>query len=167
MKRSLRMPSENDWGLRKKRTESLLEGSGKAVGTFICSYILSESADRIRDNFIRTIEQKSYKEELGTILREQSKHQKELRDIGMLITYTKELYPNSRPHQDNLIKKDIAYLLTTDLAFYQKPLKNKKSLVVDCPYRYCEYVIEETGEGRQQSIKCIIEPNPYYQELRL
>lgn len=167
VKRSFRAPSEDDWGLRKKRTESLLEESGKTVGAFIYDHILSEPADKIRGNFIRTIERKFYKKELEAILREQSKHHKELKDIDTLIACIKELYPNNKPHQDSLIKKDMTYLLITDLIFYQRPLKSKKSLIADCPYEYYEYVIKETGEIKRQGIKCIAKSNPYYQEFRL
>ena len=70
-------------------------------------------------------------------------------------------------HQDSLMKKDMIYLLITDLIFYQRPLKSKKSLIADCPYEYYEYVIKETGEIKRQGIKCIAKSNPYYQEFRL
>ena len=167
VKRSFRAPSENDWGLRKKRTESLLEESGKTVGAFIYDHILSEPADKIRGNFIRTIERKFYKKELEAILREQSKYHKELKDQNTLVNCIKELYPNNKAHQDSLMKKDMIYLLITDLIFYQRPLKSKKSLIADCPYEYYEYVIKETGEIKRQGIKCIAKSNPYYQEFRL
>lgn len=167
VKRSFRAPSENDWGLRKKRTESLLEESGKTVGAFIYDHILSEPADKIRGNFIRTIERKFYKKELEAILREQSKYHKELKDLNTLVNCIKELYPNNKAHQDSLMKKDMIYLLITDLIFYQRPLKSKKSLIADCPYEYYEYVIKETGEIKRQGIKCIAKSNPYYQEFRL
>lgn len=167
VKRSFRAPSEDDWGLRKKRTESRLEDSGKTVGEFIYDHILSEPADKIRGNFIRTIERKFYKKELEAILREQSKHHKELKDQNTLVNCIKELYPNNKAHQDSLMKKDMIYLLITDLIFYQRPLKSKKSLIADCPYEYYEYVIKETGEIKRQGIKCIAKSNPYYQEFRL
>jgi len=167
VKRSFRAPSEDDWGLRKKRTESRLEDSGKTVGEFIYDHILSEPADKIRGNFIRTIERKFYKKELEAILREQSKYHKELKDLNTLVNCIKELYPNNKAHQDSLMKKDMIYLLITDLIFYQRPLKSKKSLIADCPYEYYEYVIKETGEIKRQGIKCIAKSNPYYQEFRL
>ena len=167
VKRSFRAPSEDDWGLRKKRTESRLEDSGKTVGEFIYDHILSDPADKIRGNFIRTIERKFYKKELEAILREQSKYHKELKDLNTLVNCIKELYPNNKAHQDSLMKKDMIYLLITDLIFYQRPLKSKKSLIADCPYEYYEYVIKETGEIKRQGIKCIAKSNPYYQEFRL
>ena len=120
-----------------------------------------------RGNFIRTIERKFYKKELEAILREQSKYHKELKDLNTLVNCIKELYPNNKAHQDSLMKKDMIYLLITDLIFYQRPLKSKKSLIADCPYEYYEYVIKETGEIKRQGIKCIAKSNPYYQEFRL
>lgn len=167
VKRSFRAPSEDDWGLRKKRTEKSLENSSKTVGAFIYDHILSKPTDKIRGNFIRTIERKFYKKELEAILCEQSKHHKELSGHNSLVDCTKELYPNNKPHQDSLMKKDMSYLLITDLIFYQRPLKSKKSLIADCPYEYYEYVVKETGEIKRQGIKCIAKSNPYYQEFRL
>ncbi len=61
----------------------------------------------------------------------------------------------------------MVYLLLTDLIFYQRPLKSKKSLIADCPYEYYQYVDKKTGEIKQQGIKCIAKSNPYYQEFRL
>jgi CRISPR-associated endonuclease Csn1 len=167
VKRSFRAPKEDDWGLRKKRTESQLEASGKTVGTFIYDHLLAEPADKIRGNFIRTIERKYYKAELEAILREQCKYHEELRSKEILAACAKELYQNNQPHRDSLLKKDMVYLLLTDLIFYQRPLKSKKSLIADCPYEHYQYVDKETGEIRQQGIKCIAKSNPYYQEFRL
>ena len=167
VKRSFRAPGENDWGLRKKRTESQLEESGKTVGAFIYDHLLAEPTDKIRGNFIRTIERKYYKQELEAILCEQSKYHEELQCKKMLEKCAEELYRSNQPHRDSLLKKDMLYLLLTDLIFYQRPLKSKKSLIADCPYEYYEYVNKETGEIKRQGIKCIAKSNPYYQEFRL
>ena len=167
VKRSFRAPGEDDWGLRKKRTESQLEESGKTVGAFIYDHLLAEPTDKIRGNFIRTIERKYYKQELMAILREQSKHHEELKSKEMLADCAEELYRNNQPHRNSLLKKNMLDLLLTDLIFYQRPLKSKKSLIADCPYEYYEYVNKETGEIKRQGIKCIAKSNPYYQEFRL
>lgn len=140
VKRSFRAPNENDWGLRKKRTETLLEMSGKTVGAFIYDHLLQEPADKIRGNFIRTIERHYYKAELEAILAEQCKYHIELRDKEMLEACARELYLNNLPHQRSLMKKDMTYLLLYDLIFYQRPLKSKKALIANCPYEYYEYV---------------------------
>lgn len=167
VKRSFRVPDEDDWGLRKKRTESQLEASGKTVGAFIYDHLLAEPADKIRGNFIRTIERKYYKQELADILREQSKYHEELQSKKILADCAEELYRSNQPHRDSLLKKDMVYLLLTDLIFYQRPLKSKKSLIANCPYEYYEYVDKETGEIKRQGIKCVAKSNPYYQEFRL
>lgn len=167
IKRSFRAPKEDDWGLRKKRTESLLEKSGQTVGIFIYDHILAEPADKIRGNFIRTIERKYYRCELEAILLEQCKYHKDLCCHEVLSACVKELYPNNLSHQASLLRRDMSYLLLTDLIFYQRPLKSKKSLIADCPYEYYEYIKRDTGEVKKQGIKCIAKSNPYYQEFRL
>ena len=60
VKRSFRSPSEDDWGLRKKRTEKLLDSSKMTVGAFVYDHLLAEPSDKIRGKFIRTIERKYY-----------------------------------------------------------------------------------------------------------
>ncbi|KXA36902.1 type II CRISPR RNA-guided endonuclease Cas9 [Prevotella corporis] len=166
-KRSYRAPKEDDWGLRKKRTETDLEASGKTVGAFIYEHLLAEPFDKIRGNFIHTIERKYYRAELEAILTEQRKYHEELRSEQMLAVCAEELYRSNLPHQQSLLKKDMVYLLLSDLIFYQRPLKSKKSLIADCPYEYYRYVDKETGEIKKQGIKCIAKSNPYYQEFRL
>src|SRR3712207_2777382 len=85
----------------------------------------------------------------------------------MLATCAEELYPKNEAHKQSLLKHDMIYLLITDLLFYQRPLKSKKSLIADCPYEYYEYVDKQTGEIKRQGIKCIAKSNPYFQEFRL
>ena len=167
VKRSFRSPSEDDWGLRKKRTEKLLDSSKMTVGAFVYDHLLAEPSDKIRGKFIRTIERKYYKKELYAILCEQSKYHEELRSGDYLNKCAQELYKNNQPHRNSLLTKDLAYLLLEDLIFYQRPLKTKKSLIAECPYEAYKYVDKETGEIKRQGIKCIAKSNPYYQEFRL
>ena len=167
VKRSFRSPSEDDWGLRKKRTEKLLDSSKMTVGAFVYDHLLAEPSDKIRGKFIRTIERKYYKKELYAILCEQSKYHEELRSGDYLNKCAEELYKNNQPHRNSLLTKDLAYLLLEDLIFYQRPLKTKKSLIAECPYEAYKYVDKETGEIKRQGIKCIAKSNPYYQEFRL
>ena len=167
VKRSVRSPSEDDWGLRKKRTEKLLDSSKMTVGAFVYDHLLVEPSDKIRGKFIRTIERKYYKKELYAILCEQSKYHEELRSGDCLNKCAEELYKNNQPHRNSLLTKDLAYLLLEDLIFYQRPLKTKKSLIAECPYEAYKYVDKETGEIKRQGIKCIAKSNPYYQEFRL
>lgn len=167
VKRSFRVPDENDWTLRKKRTEHLLEDSGKTVGAFIYDHLLKEPSDKIRGKYVRTIERNYYKDELRAILQKQAEYHSELRDPEWLEACVRELYPNNQPHRDSLLKKDMVYLLLEDLLFYQRPLKSKKSLIADCPYEHYEYVDKNTGEIKSQPIKCIARSNPYFQEFRL
>ena len=172
VKRSFRAPSEDDWGLRKKRTEKQLETFGQTVGCFIYDHLLAEPSDKIRGNFVRTIERKYYKDELRAILRKQMEFHAELRDSEMLAACAEELYQKNEAHRKNLLQKDMEYLLVDDLLFYQRPLKSKKSLIGNCPYEQYiyEFVDKETGEIKKdqiQNIKCIAKSNPYFQEFRL
>lgn len=167
VKRSFRAPGEDDWGLRKKRTEHELELSRETVGAFIYSHLLKEPADKIKGNFVRTIERKYYKNELRAILTKQMEFHAELRDKAILENCVRELYAKNEAHRNSLLKKDFVYLLLDDLLFYQRPLKSKKSLISECPYESYSYVDKATGEIKKQGIKCIARSNPYFQEFRL
>lgn len=169
---TVKIPKEDDWGAYKKRTEKQLETSGQTVGCFIYDHLLAEPSDKIRGNFVRTIERKYYKDELRAILRKQMEFHAELRDSEMLAACAKELYQKNEAHRKNLLQKDMEYLLVDDLLFYQRPLKSKKSLIDNCPYEQhmYEFVDKETGEIKKdqiQNIKCIAKSNPYFQEFRL
>ena len=130
VKRSLRAPSEDDWALRKKRTEKQLENSGQTVGCFIYDHLLAEPSDKIRGNFVRTIERKYYKDELRAILRKQMEFHPALCDDGMLRACIAELYQKNEAHRKSLLQKDMEYLLVDDLLFYQRPLKRNRSLLI-------------------------------------
>ena len=76
-----------------------------------------------------------------------------------------ELYPHNIARQNELQKKDIAYLLHRDILFYQRDLKSKKSSIGNCPLEIRYF--EKDGETQTQAVKCIPKSHPLYQELRL
>ena len=166
-KQSFRSPKDEDWGLRKKRSESYINSSGLTVGAYIYQHLLGTPYDKIRGKFVHTIERKYYKDELIQILEAQKQFHPELADTGMLEACVKELYAKNIPHQQSLMKKDMLNLIVNDILFYQRPLKSKKSLIADCPYEEYRYVDKQTGEIKIQHIKCIAKSNPYFQEFRL
>lgn len=166
-KRSFRAPSADDWTLQKKRIESTIEDSKKTVGEYIYDAILNNPEDKVRGKLVRTIERKFYKKELRLILKKQTEFIPELTDKACHEKCIVELYASNKAHQDSLRGKDLIYLITDDLLFYQRPLKSKKSLISDCPLEKYEYVDKKTGEIKVQHIKCIAKSNPYYKEFRL
>ena len=166
-KRSFRAPKEDDWALQKKRIEKSISDSGETVGSFIYQHLLSSPFDKIRGKLVRTIERDFYKAELEAILTKQAEYHQELTDIDCLSKCVKELYAKNTAHQQSLMKKNMLYLLSNDIIFYQRPLKSKKSLISDCPYEAYSYVDKTTGEIKTQHIKCVAKSNPYFQEFRL
>lgn len=166
-KYSIRVPKEDDWTLRKKRTEKNIETSGKHVGTFIYEQLRREPDTKIRGNFVHTIERKYYKNELRAILQKQVEFHPELRDEKVLTACIEELYPKNEAHRKSLANKDMTYFLLDDLIFYQRPLKSKKGLIDNCPYEKRWTTDQETGEVKEFVVKCIAKSNPYYQEFRL
>ncbi len=164
-KRSFRAPAEDDWTLIKKRTELEIEKSDKTVGTYIYDTLLKNPNQKINGKLVRTIERKFYKEELKQILEKQIQEHKALQDKNLYNTCLEELYGNNENHRNNSISKDFTHLFLSDIIFYQRPLKSKKSEISDCSFETRSYVLN--GESKSSPIKCIAKSHPLFQEFRL
>lgn len=166
-KRSFRAPSEDDWTLLKKKTESDIEKSNRTVGTYIYNTLLQNPTQKINGKLVRTIERKFYKQELKAILEKQKEFHTELNDTELYHTCLNELYGNNEAHRNSNANRDFTYLFLNDIIFYQRPLKSKKSLISNCKYEVRTFINKETGEKQKEAIKCIAKSHPFYQELRL
>lgn len=167
IKRSFSTPDENDWALKKKRTETFIDNSSKTVGEYIYDCLLEKPDMKINGGYIQTIERKYYKEELKKILDKQSEFLPELRSQTLLEECIKELYRSNTKRQESLREKGMIHLILNDTLFYQRPLKTKKSEIANCPHETYTITNKETGEIHQQPVKCIAKSNPYFQEFRL
>ncbi len=167
-KRSFRAPDENDWTLRKKRTEQELEKSKKTVGTYIYDALLQQPDQKIRGLLIRTVDRSWYKDELKQILEKQKEFHPELNNDQLYAACLQELYPNNTKHVSNVAKRGFTYLLMDDVLFYQRPLKSKKSLIDTCGYEPAiPYKDPKDGSDKLKHIRCIPVSHPLFQEFRL
>ncbi|MCH7398140.1 type II CRISPR RNA-guided endonuclease Cas9 [Belliella sp. DSM 107340] len=164
-KRSFRAPSEDDWGLRKKKTEKEIKDSEKTVGEFIYDNLLTNPKQKIKGDLIRTIERKFYKEEINVILKSQKRFHPELSDPGILSDCIRELYRNNISQQNLLLNQDIIHLLVEDIIFYQRPLRSQKSSISNCPLEARVY--KEDGLEKVTPLKVASKSHPLYQEFRL
>jgi CRISPR-associated endonuclease Csn1 len=162
IRRSFRQPKENDWTLRKKRTEFDLEQSGKTVGSFIYNALLNNPDQKILGSYVQVIGRKYYKSELKQILETQKLFHPELADRTLFDESISALYPSNEEHRKIISSKDFTYLFLEDVIYYQRPLKSKVSLIDDCPFesRYDK-------DGNIHTVKCIAKSHPLYQEFRL
>ena len=165
-KRSFRSPGEEDWTLVKKKTEQFIYSSGKTVGTYIYDTLLQNPKQKIRGKLVRTIERHFYKNELNTILTVQKEFHKEFLNEELFKTCLRELYRNNDAHQFTLSKRDVVHLILSDIIFYQRPLKSKKSSISNCPLEFRKY---KNSEGLEviAPIKAIPRSHPLFQEFRL
>ena len=166
VKRSLSAPKEDDWGLRKIKTESDLECSGKTVGEFIYDSLLQHPDQKILGELVRVVDRKFYQEELRQILETQAQFIGELQDRELYVAAIEALYPQNQAYRASIASNDFTYLLLKDIIFYQRPLKSKKSLINECPYEYRVYKDSE-GKWQREYIKCISKSHPLYEEFRL
>ena len=167
VKRSFRMPKEDDWTLVKKKTEADIDKSGKTVGEYVYDALLANPKQKIKGKLVRTIERKYYKEELKRILEAQKNFIPELTDEALYSACIEELYPSNDAFRRSIERRGFTYLFTDNIIFYQRPLKSKKSLIDDCPYESHAYTDKETGERKTAAVKCAARSNPVFQEFRL
>lgn len=166
IKRSFRVPNEDDWILVKERTQADILCSGKTVGEYIYDAILQNPSQKVRGKLVRTIEREFYKEELIRILQKQKEFHPELNNKKLYEECIELLYPNNAAHKNDIAQKDFTYLFVEDILFYQRPLKSKKSLIENCPYEGYIHVAED-GKKKRYALKCIAKSHPLFQEFRL
>ena len=166
IKRSFRMPKDDDWSLLKKKTESDIESSQVSVGQYIYAALLKNPKGKIRGKLVRTIERKYYKQELNDILRSQERFHPELRDADLYSRCINELYGSNESYRKSIAARDFVYLFVDNILFYQRPLKSKKSLIDNCPLEsyHCH---AQDGDVQKAPIKCIAKSAPLFQEFRL
>lgn len=165
VKRSFRAPAETDWTLVKTKTEQTIDKSEKTVGQYIYDTLLQNPTQKINGKLVRVIERKFYKAELEQILKTQQKFHTELQDENLYKLSIEELYEFNESHRTNIAKRDFVYLFLSDIIFYQRPLKSKKSLISDCKFESRRYTKE--GIEQNEPLKCISKSHPLFQEFRL
>lgn len=166
VKRSLSAPSEDDWGLRKIKTEHDIKDSHKTVGEFIYDSLLANPDQKIIGQLVRTVDRQYYKEEIRRIIVKQMEYLPELSDRHLYEEAVRALYQNNEAYRNSILSRDFAYLLIDDVLFYQRPLKSKKSLINECPYEYHTYK-DDKGETQRQYLKCISKSHPLFEEFRV
>lgn len=166
--RSISMPSEDNWNLRKLKAEDDIKNSkSPTVGAYIYDAILYNPDIKIIGGLVRTIERTFYKEELKLILQKQAEFHPELLNPELYKKCISELYKNNVQHRNQIAQKDFRYLILDDAIFYQRPLKSKKSLIADCNFEVRKYYDKESKEIKTTPVKCIAKSNPYFQEFRI
>lgn len=166
IRRSFRMPSENDWGLIKIKTQADINQSHLTVGSYIFQALLLNPKQKIIGKLVRTVERDFYKQELHQILQAQQAFIPELTNRELYAACIQALYPQNEAYRQSIASRGFDYLLIDDILFYQRPLKSKKSLIGECPYESHVYQ-NENGEACKAYVKCIAKSHPLYQEFRL
>ncbi|MCK4678395.1 MAG: type II CRISPR RNA-guided endonuclease Cas9 [Bacteroidales bacterium] len=158
-------PSEDDWALRKKKTESKIKAESKHVGEYILNILIENPKAKIRGAEVHTIERAFYKNELIAILNKQKEYHEELKSSDLLTASLNRLYPNNEAHHNMLMHQDFTWLFVNDIIFYQRPLKSKKSLIGGCKFETRYYA--KTDKVIEKSVKCAAKSHPVFQEYRI
>ncbi len=167
IKRSFRaVDSEKDWIAIKKKTEQNINVSNKTVGQYIYETLLQNPTQKIRGKLVKTIEREFYKDEFTKIIKEQLQHHPEFLDKDLYLFCIQELYPRNEAHQNSIKEKGFDYLFTSDIIFYQRPLKSKKSTIANCQYEYRIFKKNDVLQPKQY-LKTISKSHPLFLEFRL
>jgi len=166
LKVTLTSPDAEDWTLRKKKTESIIQASEFTVGEYIYRKLLEDPGTKIRGKEVHTIDRGLYKQELQEILSCQVKFHPCLRDKDMLEESAKMLYKRNTAHRENLIKRGTVRMIIDDIIYYQRPLKTKKHLIANCKYEIYSYK-DKNGVSHQKAVKGIAKSHPLFQEFRI
>jgi len=158
-------PDENDWTLRKKKTESLIDSKKKTVGEYILEVLVNNPDAKIRGKEVHTIERKYYVNELQQILKKQSEYHTQLRDKDLFLECINLLYPNNEEHRNMLKLQDFIWLFVKDILFYQRPLRSKKYLIDGCKFERRYHI--KNDELIETRVKVIPKSHPLYQEFRI
>lgn len=148
-KRSFRAPSEDDWTLIKKKTESDIERTQKTIGTYIYDTFVQNPTQKIRGKLVKTIERQFYKKELELILKKQIELQPELFTEDLFNDSIRELYRSNLTHQYVLSSKDFVFLFVNDILFYQRPLRSQKASIGNCSFEFRQYRDKDGNEIRE------------------
>ncbi len=171
VKRKFSMPSEDDWTLRKKRSEAEIDRSDMLLGEYIYSLLLHNPEQKVIGNVVRVIDRTYYRQELIALLNKQKEFIPELTDDELYDECIRELYSANEAYRMSIANRDFTYLLADDILMYQRPLKSKKSLIANCPFESRHYVGTDSVSGERKvmeaPVKCIAKSNPLYQEFRL
>lgn len=165
IRRSFRLPDENDWTLLKVKTQADIQRSGLTIGAYIFQALLADPKQKIRGKLVRTVERDFYRNELVRIMDKQCELNPKLQDADLYAQCIADLYPSNVAFRNAISERGFKYLFVDDVIFYHRPLKSKKSLIDECPHEYHECVIN--GETKRKYLKCIAKSHPLYQEFRL
>ena len=129
VKRSFRMPKEDDWGLVKKRTEADIDRSGKTVGEYIYEALLVDPKQKIKGKLVRTVERKYYREELRRILDAQINFIPELRDDSLYEACLNELYGTNDAYRHSIEGRGFTYLFVDNIIWSEVEKNLLKSFI--------------------------------------
>lgn len=165
VKKTIRAPKENDWHLRKKKTQKMIDSEGKHPGEYIIDLLIENPTAKIRGQEVHTIDRKYYREELKAILNKQKEFHQELNDKEMYERCVNLLYPNNKAHRNKLMNQDFIWLFTNDILFYQRPLRSKKYLIEGCKHERRYYY--DNDNLKEVKVKAIPKSHPLFQEYKI
>ncbi len=163
--------TENDWALCTTALSEKIQEKNQHPG----EYFFDELQKAYKTNRNYKIRQSPvyrwrYKDELTAIWNKQCEFNPGLKKINkdkaMLTKLAEILYPTQA--KNNMSKlaefqsKDLLYIISNDIIYYQRELKSQKNSISECRYEKRKGI-----DGEIYGLKCIPRSSPLFQEFRI
>ncbi|MFT4095167.1 MAG: HNH endonuclease domain-containing protein [Niabella sp.] len=163
-------PTANDWGLCTTALDEKINNY-QTPGEYFYEQI--KAAYLTKRNFKARqfpVYRKRYQEELATIWHKQCELNPELAALNknqdILTKLAGILYPtqakNNMPKLKEFQSKDLLYIISNDIIYYQRELKSQKNAISECRYEKRKGI-----DGELYGVKCVPRSSPLFQEFRI
>lgn len=157
------IPKEDDWELNMVALDNQI--GEKTPGTFFWDKLVENKNYKIRQIAVR---REKYKNELETIwskqveLRKAKNLEKEILNDDKLEEVVTALYKHNSAKQKELKEKELLYIISDDIIYYQRELKSQKNSIGECRYEKHKGI-----DGEIYGVKCAPKSCPEFQEYRI
>jgi CRISPR-associated endonuclease Csn1 len=154
---------KTDWLKQKEALAKEIDSENKRVSKFYLNKLIQNPNYIIRD---RHIDRKRYRDELEAIWQKQSEFHPELSSGIYINQIADQLYKHNAERNRVLKQKNLYYILTEDIIYYQRPLRSQKNLIADCRLeKPTKFIVD--GKEVTKGIKVAPVSSPIAQEFRI
>lgn len=161
---NISLPNKTDWVQLKEALSKDIEDKNLHVGEYYLEEIRKNRNYRIRE---RIIERSRLIHELNSIWNTQARFHPQLTSSNLLPKIAKKLYSNNEQKQKEVEGNSLLHLISTNIIFYQRPLKSQKNSINECSCERRCYLNPITNRTESAGIKVCPVSKPIFQEFRI
>lgn len=154
---------KTDWLKQKEALAKEIDADALSVSAFFLNKLKKNPNYIIRD---RHIDRKRYRDELEAIWKKQSEFHPELTDRKYIGKIADQLYRHNEERNRVLKQKDLFFIITEDIIYYQRPLRSQKDTIANCKLEK-PFVTIINGKEISKGVKVAPVSSPVAQEFRI